>query len=267
MSDRRAMRRRAGPSAADLERFERALSTVPLRQGRFEGLLRLVIRAWCRLVAWRLRVEGVDRLPARDGIAGAGCVVVAAPHRAWVEPFLVFAAWPRDAARLVWLADGRTVTRSWWRRWLLPRLGIIPVAPGRGGPGAYVESAALACERGGAVAVFPEIGPPSPPDRLRTTSAGFAYLALRTGSPVVPVVIGGTHRIVRGSVFSLDVLAPLDPGDPLEQPLSGPGRARAHALRSDLADAIARTLPERTAEADALAPERERWRWLGTLFG
>ena len=25
--------------------------------------------------------------------------------------------------------------------------------------------------------------------------------------------------------------------------------------------------PRRTAEADAAAPERERWRWLGTLFG
>ena len=117
------------------------------------------------------------------------------------------------------------------------------------------------------MAVFPEIGSPSPPERARRISAGFAYLALRAGAPVLPVVIGGTHRIVRGSVFSVDVLAPLDPGEQLVDPLTAPGRARAHELSDQLTDAIAEILPRRTAETDAAAPARERWRWLATLFG
>ena len=253
-------------SKADVERFERALASVPVRQGGFERLLRLVIRAWCRLVAWRVRIEGVEQLPVRDGVAGAGCVVAAAPHRAWVEPFLLFAAWPQDAARLVWLADGHTVTRSWWRRWLLPRLGVIPVLAGRGGPRSYARSVALVCQRGGAVAVFPETGPPSPPDRARRISAGFAYLALGAGAPVLPVVIGGTHRLVRGSALTVDVLPPIESGDPLADPFAAPGRVRAHELSTELRVAIASTLPRRTAEADAAAPDVERWRWLGTLF-
>jgi 1-acyl-sn-glycerol-3-phosphate acyltransferase len=260
------MARSEVPSPADLERFERAIRTVPARQGRFERLLRVVIRMWCRLVAWRLRIAGLEQLPVRDGVLGAGCVVAAAPHRAWVEPFLLFAAWPPDAARLVWLADGRTATRSWWRRWLLPRLGVIPIASASAGPRAYSRSVALVCERGGAVAVFPEVGAPSPPDRTRRISAGFAYLALAARAPVLPVAIGGTHRIVRGSAFTVDVLAPLDPGDPLVDPFAPPGRARAHELRAQLQAAIASALPARTAQADAAAPERERWRWLGALF-
>ena len=193
-------------SKADVERFERAFASVPVRQGGFERLLRLVIRAWCRLVAWRVRIEGVEQLPVRDGVAGAGCVVAAAPHRAWVEPFLLFAAWP------------------------------------------------------------PEIGPPSPPDRARRISAGFAYLALGAGAPVLPVVIGGTHRLVRGSALTVDVPPPIESGDRRADPFAAPGRMRAHELNTELRAAITSTLPRRTAEADAAAPDVERWRWLGTLF-
>ena len=117
---------------------------------------------------------------------GSGCLVACAPHRTWLEPFLLLAAWPEDAARLVWLADGTTVTRSWWRRRLLPRLGILPIERRAGGPGAYLEAAAAALAAGAALVVFPEKGPPSPPDRTRTIAPGFAYLARRAGARTCP---------------------------------------------------------------------------------
>jgi len=252
--------------AADLQRFSDALDSLPARQGRFERLLRAAIGAWCRAVGWRLTVAGTEHLPVRDGVRGAGCVVAAAPHRAWVEPFLLVAAWPAEAARLVWLADGRTATRSWWRRRLLPRLGVIPVTTRAGGLRGYGQLAARACERGCAVVVFPEVGSPSPPDRTREISAGFAYLALGAGAPVVPVVVGGTHRIVRGSNFSLEFQEPLGVGSAPDDAFTPAGRSRAHALRDELAEVMAASLPARTAEADAAAPERERWPWLGRLF-
>lgn len=253
-------------SAEELRRFRAALSSLPAQQGRLERLLRVVVRAWCRAVDWRLLVTGTEHLPVRAGLPGAGCVVAAAPHRAWVEPFLLLAAWPADAARLVWLADGRTATRSWWRRRLLPRLGVIPIAAGAGGPRAYAEQAALVAEHGCAVVVFPEVGPPSPPDRTRTISAGFAYLALRAHAPVIPVVVAGTHRLVRGSSFSVDVCAAIEPGESIADPFTPGGRARARRIQRELAGVSASVLPVRTAEVDAVAPARERWRWLGSLF-
>jgi 1-acyl-sn-glycerol-3-phosphate acyltransferase len=240
---------------------------VPPHQGRFERILRALVRAWCRAVDWHVTVAGTEHVPVRGGVPGAGCVVVVAPHRAWVEPFLLLAAWPVDAARLVWLADGRTATRSWWRRRLLPRLGVIPIAAGAGGPRAYAEQAALAAEHGCAVAVFPEIGAPSAPDRTRSISAGFAYLALQADAPVVPVVVAGTHRLVRGSSFSVDVCAAIEPGESLADPFTPSGRARARRIQRELAGVMASVLPVRTAEVDAAAPARERWRWLGSLFG
>jgi 1-acyl-sn-glycerol-3-phosphate acyltransferase len=249
----------------DLRRFREALAHVPVRQGWVERLLRTVIRAWCRLVAWRI-VTTVAALPEQAGVAAAGCVVVAAPHRAWVEPFLLVAAWPPAAARLVWLADGRTVTRSWWRRRLLPRLGVIPVAATMGGPRAYAQLASAACERGLAVAVFPEVGPPSPPDQARRISRGFAYVSLQAGAPVVPVVVGGTHRIVRGSTFSLDIGATLGGPGASSDPFTPEGQERARALTERYERFVAAALPERTRQADAAAPARERWTWLGSLF-
>ena len=252
----------------DRRRFGEALRAMSMQQGRLERTLRLLMRVWCRVVDWRVDVEGMTSLPRLEGgVPGAGCVVAAAPHRAWVEPFLLLSAWPPDAARLVWLADGRTVTRSWWRRRLLPRLGIIPIEGARSGPRVYAELIAEVLAAGHAVAIFPEVGPPSAPDRARPMSPGFAYLALRAGAPVIPVVVSGTHRIVRGSRFSIDGLRAIEVGSPVEDPFTPAGRARAHKLSRRLEMVVAEVLPERTAQADARRPGRERWRWLGTLFG
>jgi 1-acyl-sn-glycerol-3-phosphate acyltransferase len=256
-----------GVTLDDVRRFSAALERLPVRQGARERVLRLVIRSWCRLVGWRLEVTVSAPLPQRERVMGAGCVVAAAPHRAWVEPFLLLAAWPSDAARLVWLADGRTVNRSRWRRCLLPRLGVIPIAPVAGGPRAYGELVAAACAKGHAVAVFPEVGPPSPADRTRRISPGFGYLALRAGAPVVPVVIGGTHHIVRGSTFSVDVRAPLQAGEATPTLFAPAARERAHALAHEFETVVASVLPGRTRQAEACAPARDQWQWLARLLG
>ena len=164
-------------------RFRDALAAVSPSQGRFEYLMRGLIRLWCRALGWQTSVVHRASLPEIEGVPGAGCVVAGAPHRAWVEPFLLLSVWPRDAARLVWLADGRTVTRSRWRRRLLPRLGVIPIG---GGPRAYAELAAQVLSAGHALAVFPEVGAPSPPDRARRShpaSRTWRFGAARPSSP------------------------------------------------------------------------------------
>jgi len=260
--------RALGLAPDDLRRFSEALRAMPMRQGRRERALRLVMRAWCRLVDWRVDVEGMASLPRLDGGApGAGCVVAAAPHRAWVEPFLLLSAWPPDAARLVWLADGRTVTRSGWRRRLLPRVGIIPIAGSPRSLQAYVDLAAIALDAGAALVVFPEVGPPSAADRTRRISRGFAYIAGGTGASVIPVVVGGTHRIVRGSSFSVAALDALEVGQTVPDVFTRASRERAHALAHRYEEVINAALPAHTARADARAPERERWSWLARLLG
>lgn len=251
----------------DVQRFREGLARASVRQGPLDRSLRLLIGAVCRVVSWRVDVSGFDALPRGDGgRAGAGCLVVAAPHRAWIDPFLLLAAWPPAAARLVWFGDGPTMARSWWRRWLFPRLGMIPIAPGSGGPRVYAGLAAQVMGAGAALVIFPEKGPPSAPGATRTISPGFAYLALHAGAPVVPVVLAGTHRIVRGSSFTVDALDAIDVGAPDELVFSPPGRRRAAELTERYRLAVTTVLPDRSALADARRPGREHWRWLATLF-
>jgi 1-acyl-sn-glycerol-3-phosphate acyltransferase len=255
------------PESIDIQRFREGLRRAAVRQGPLDAALRILIRAFCRLVAWRVDATGFDGLPhGSGGPPGAGCLVVAAPHRAWIDPFLVLAAWPPSAARLVWFGDGATMARSWWRRWLFPRLGMIPISAGSGGPQAYASLAAEVMDAGAALVIFPEKGPPSAPDATRTISPGFAYLAIHAGAPVVPVVLAGTHRIVRGSSFTVDALPSIDTGTADDQVFSPDGRRRTAALADRYRAVIAAMLPARTALADARRPGRDRWPWLATLF-
>lgn len=258
----------------DFDRAGRVLRGLSPRQGLTHRVLRAMIRLGLRIPGWRLEVNGMERLPRYDTATasadpvrpGAGCLIVVVPHRAWVEPFLLMAAWPQEAARPVWVGDGRTIHLSWWRRLALPRLGVIPIGPGSRGPRAYAELAAEALSRGAAVVIFPEKGPPSPPERTRTIAAGFTYLALRSGAPVVPVVVGGSHRIVRDVTFSLDVLEAIRVERAEGDPFLPEHRARVAELMTRYAACVSGVLVERTATADARHPARERWAWLGRLL-
>ena len=80
------------------------------------------------------------------------------------------------------------------------------------------------------------------------------------------VVIGGTHHLVRGASFSVDILAAAHPAGPGVDPFTPSGRATARSLTARIEREIAGLLPERTRQADATAPSRERWSWLGRLF-
>jgi 1-acyl-sn-glycerol-3-phosphate acyltransferase len=256
------------PGNIDVKRFRDGLRRAAVRQGTLDASLRLLIRAFCRVAAWRVDADGFDDLPrpSESGRPGAGCLVVAAPHRAWIDPFLLLAAWPPAAARLVWFGDGATMARSWWRRWLFPRLGMIPISADSGGPRAYASLAAEVMRAGAALVIFPEKGQPSSPDATRTISPGFAYLARYAGAPVIPIVIAGTHHVVRGSSFTVDALPPIDVGAADERAFTGEGRRRAAALTDRYRSVIGAVLPGRSAHADARRPTAERWRWLSTLF-
>jgi 1-acyl-sn-glycerol-3-phosphate acyltransferase len=255
-----------GLSPEQLERFRLGLRRRSPRQGLLERGLRFAIRAACRACGWRVSIVSAP-LPVHGGRPpGAGCIVAAAPHRAWIDPFLLLAAWPPDAARLAWIADGPMATRSAWRRVILPRVGVVPISPTAGGPRAYAGLSSEALAAGAAVAIFPEKGPPSPPERTRTVAPTFAYLAFHAGAPVVPVVLAGTHHIVRGSAFSVDILPALDARPPDPDPFSPAGRRAADDLTVRYREAVAAILPTRTAEADASRPARDRWGWLATLF-
>jgi 1-acyl-sn-glycerol-3-phosphate acyltransferase len=228
---------------AERERMRAALEGFGARPGWLDRLVRLVVRAGFALVGWRIRAAGYDRLPRDEAGRIVPCVVAVAPHRGWIDPLLLILTWPRDAPRLAWFGDGRTMVRSWWRRRLLPRLGMIPIEPDAT-PSAlreHLADARVVLGRGCCLVVFPEKGPPSAPGRTRTIAPGAAWLAAAGGVPLVPVAIGGFLETGLGTRYRLLVLDPLAAQEPDPATPAGRRAARAttDALRAALDPAVA----------------------------
>jgi 1-acyl-sn-glycerol-3-phosphate acyltransferase len=124
------------------------------------------------------------------------------------------------------------------------------------------------------VCLFPETGPATPPGTARPLGLGVAYFALRTGAPVVPVVLGGTHELYRGRRFRLEVLRPVGArelaGFPVDAPLPEPWtRAERDAAHRIVASLHALTAePIAAAHLATILPpgSSRRWRWLTTAW-
>ena len=129
----------------------------------------------------RLSVRGREDLPA-------GGVLLAVNHASFLDGPLIFGVLPRPGTFFV-KAEVFTGIPGWF----LPRIGQIPVR--RGVPEREPLLTALATlAEGGIVGIFPE-GTRGSGD-VREVRHGIAYLALRSGCPVVPVACLGTERVL-----------------------------------------------------------------------
>ncbi len=134
-------------------------------------------------IAWRLRVEGIERLPE-------GPAIVVANHDSLADPFVVGAAIDRP---LRYLAKAELWENGAVRR-LMDTLGAIKVERGRGDVAA-VAAAAQAIAAGDSVVFFPQGTVLGSPDR--PWQRGAARIALATGAPLVPVAIVGAAAGLR----------------------------------------------------------------------
>jgi 1-acyl-sn-glycerol-3-phosphate acyltransferase len=219
-------------------------------------LLRRAWRAAAFVLRFHLHVSGLEHLPRTpDGRLAGGWIAAGLPHRAWVDPFLVWMTLPAEP-RLVFFGDARTMARSPLRRWVLRRVGgVIPI-PSHGGPRSFathLDAAARVVDAGAVFCLFPESGFPSEPGEARPVAAGLGYIALRTGAPVVPVILGGNEVLFLGRRLVLRVL-PAQPweawaaadGAPTPAAPPAPGSAEERILAHRIADGF------RTATADAV---------------
>lgn len=127
---------------------------------------------------FRIRIIGAQHVPA------TGAVLVAGNHSGFADGPLVFLLAPRPAALL---AKAEIFLKPFARFFLA--LGLIPVQ--RGKPDRSALKAGLAAlEQGEALGVFPEGTRGS--GAFDQITDGLAYLALRSGAPVVPLAVFGT---------------------------------------------------------------------------
>lgn len=225
------------------------------------------------LFGFRPRLVGRALLPRDDaGRPAGGWIAAGLPHRTWVDPFLVADLLPREP-RLVFLGDGRAMYRAWWRR-LAVRVvgGMIPIWPGgrRDAVDAHLQATGWALDAGCVLVVFPEVGPPAPLGTARSFGLGLAYVALRTGAPIVPLAIGGADELYRGRRLVVRVLPPvtwqelagLEPSAPAPEPWTSAERRLAHLVTERLAATVSPAVAAVHAATESPPGAVKRWRWL-----
>lgn len=247
------------------------------RPGITYRLLRIIWRA----CAWALRadlvLEGAEHLP-RDsrGRPAGGWIAAVVPHRTWIDPFAPWILLP-ERPRFTFFGDARTMARSPLRRFVVRRLGgVIPIPAGRDPKtvAIHLDAAMRVLDAGSIFMLMPETGPASAPGELRRLGGGMAYVALRSGAPIVPLILGGNDAVSLGRRIILRVLPPLDPlelaglapDDPLPERGSSVERRMAHTITNAFAARVAADVADVHVRAIPPAGTRIRGRFLTNLF-
>ncbi len=220
-----------------------------------------------RACGFQLRLEGWEHRPA----AGSYILAIAA-HRSWLDGPLIYLVFPREP-RIWYLASGEaTIRRRPWLSWVLRAMGgMLPVYRGGTDVAVHLESTTAILGAGAVLGLFPEGTRSGPPLELGRFRRGIGLIGLRTGAPIVPVVLAGSWELYRGRRIGVRVLPPvraLDLANLTAAPAPGSteemdaGRAVTEALRG-LLDPHYREL---AAWADDPPAHRRPWRWLTSLF-
>jgi 1-acyl-sn-glycerol-3-phosphate acyltransferase len=266
------------PTIAEPELEPGLIGRASARPGITYRLLRIVWRAAAWLIRAELHLEGAEHLPrdARGRVAG-GWIAAVVPHRSWIDPFVPWILLP-ERPRFTFFGDARTMARSPLRRFIVRRLGgVIPIPAARDPKtvAIHLDAARRALDAGTVFMLMPETGPASEPGELRRLGGGMAYVALRTGAPIVPLVLGGNEELYFGRRIILRVLPALTPrdlaglaapGDSTPEAGSSAERRAARRLSEVFASRVAGDVADVHLRSLPPPGTRKRGRFLTTMF-
>ena len=133
--------------------------------------------------AFRMKVEGRENIPAHGG------VILAPNHRSLIDIPVAAAVTKRP----VYFMAKEELFKGKVGGGLISKLGGFPVKRGKPDRGALNRALEL-LDGGHVVGIFPE-GTRKPGSRFEEVEDGFAYVAMKSGAPVVPVAISGTEAV------------------------------------------------------------------------
>ena len=226
------------------ERFRPTLWSA-LQARRIKLWLTLVGKGLLRL---NIEVQGLELLPR-----GEPLIVAAAPHRNWIDPFLIMLALP-PLPRTYFLAAADTPGNRWWKRILINLAGgMVPIST-KGQLNRDGLALALGIlQHRNRVGIFPEGWGSKPDPEIMPLKRGVAFISQHSGCRVLPVALAGNSDLWRGKTLRIQIAPPLDALDP------GANRHEEQifvdGLRAVLQDAVP---PQPEEPADGRKP----WRWL-----
>lgn len=198
----------------------------------FYRVVRNLVVAFCR-VYWREEVEGREHVPV------SGPFILAPVHRSNVDTPLVAAVTSR---RLRYMGKD-TMWKIGWVGKVFSALGAFPVHRGTADREALRRCVEV-LEAGEPLVVFPE-GTRRTGPKVEDVFEGAAYLAAKTGAPIIPVGIGGSEAAMpKGAKFIRPVKTRVVVGAPLQAPEgAGTGRVPRRAVK-ELTDELRDRLQE-----------------------
>jgi len=131
---------------------------------------------------FRIRIYGRENIPSRGG------VILAANHLSYLDPIILGLLTPR---KMNYMAK-EELFKKFLFRLLIERLGAFPLKRDRIDRSAYEKAISL-LQEGRVLALFPE-GTRGRRGKLGYFKKGVSRIALKTGVPIVPVIIRGTDE-------------------------------------------------------------------------
>jgi 1-acyl-sn-glycerol-3-phosphate acyltransferase len=204
-----------------------AKSDAPAREARVgvPGFVYHVVRFLVHVISrlyWRVTVNGAQVVPP------AGPVILAPVHRNFMDFFVVTEVTRR---KIFYMAKDDL----WDNRYLgtfVESMGAFPV--NRDGTDRLaLDRAQAVLERGDALILFPE-GTRRAGPVVEDLHEGAAFLAARTGAPVIPIGIGGSARIMpKGAHLPRPAKVHIEVGPLLDPPArSERGRVPRHQVHA-----------------------------------
>ena len=214
---------------------------APLYRKVAYDFVRGVIAGFCRLF-WRVSLEGSENVPK------TGPFILAPIHRSNIDTPLVCAV----TSRRMRYVGKKEMWKYRWSAWFFSSLGGIPVD--RGEPDRQaMRQAQDVLEVGEPLVLFPEGTRQSGPI-VKDVFDGVAFLALRTGTPIVPVGIGGSEGAMpKGSKMIKPVKVTMIVGPPIDvaKPEGRVPRRAVHELTEQLTAELQRLFDEAQVKARA----------------
>jgi len=215
-----------GPELEEHPAQHPVASTVDPRRTLFYRIFRTllvgILRIW-----FRPRVRGGDNVPT------TGAAIIAPVHRSNLDfgftPFLT-------RRKLFFMAKEELWKVSWFGR-LLESFGVFPVHRS-GTDRESVRRAEEVLKSGELLVMFPE-GARRSGEEVTELLEGVAFLAARTGAPIIPVGIANSERAMpKGAKFPKPLGITVSVGEPLVVPPREPGRRVARSQIHQLSEAL-----------------------------
>ncbi|HET6381650.1 MAG TPA: lysophospholipid acyltransferase family protein [candidate division Zixibacteria bacterium] len=151
------------------------------------------------LTGWLMWLLGPPTVEGAENVPPVGPLVVVANHASNLDPPFLGSMLGRHTGRVIHFMAKDEMRRWPLVGWLASQAGAFFVRRGSGDRAAQRMALDLLAD-GRILALFPE-GTRSRDGVLREGRAGAALLAMRSGAPVLPVGIIGTHRLLEPGRF------------------------------------------------------------------